>query len=201
MTTTSPVALVVGLGNPGDRYSRTRHNAGLQFLQAVAAGLGTVFSYETRFEGAVATGRIGQQEFRMFAPATFMNESGRAVAKIVRYYKIPVERVLVAHDELDLPPGVARLKCGGGHGGHNGLRDILQCLGSREFKRLRIGIGHPGSARQVVDYVLQQPSKADAELIESAIDAARRELPAIIEGKTELAMNALHGSGRTAGSP
>ena len=121
-----------------------------------------------------------------------MNDSGRAVAKVVHFYKIPLDCVLVAHDELGLPPGAARLKRGGGHGGHNGLRDIFSCLGSKDFLRLRIGIGHPGNADQVADYVLRKPSREDAELIQATIDIACGELPKIIRGDTSLAMNASH---------
>ena len=121
-----------------------------------------------------------------------MNHSGRAVSKIVRFFKLPVDQVLVVHDELDLPPGTVRLKRGGGHGGHNGLRDIFQHLDSRDFLRLRIGIGHPGSADQVVDYVLRRPSQHDADLIERSIELARKELAKIVRGDTNLAMNTLH---------
>lgn len=188
----SPVLLIVGLGNPGDRYAQTRHNAGLNFLQQLAGDVGATFHYESKFEGSVANARIDSNEVRLFAPATFMNESGRPVAKVVRFYKVPVEQLLIVHDELDLPPGTVRLKRGGGAGGHNGLRDIFPNLGSRDFLRLRIGIGHPGSADEVVDYVLRKPSQADADLIQKSIEAARKEFPKIIRGDTDLAMNVLH---------
>lgn len=189
---TSPVSLVVGLGNPGDRYVGTRHNAGANFLRMAATDMGAVFRYESKFEGDVSDGRIDGCDLRLFAPTTYMNESGRAVAKVVRFYKIPVDRLLIAHDELDLPPGTVRLKRGGGHGGHNGLRDIFPQLGSKDFLRLRIGIGHPGDADQVANYVLRKPSRQDAELIQAALDTACRELPKIIHGDTSLAINAPH---------
>ena len=189
---TPPVLLIVGLGNPGDSYAQTRHNAGLNFLQQVVSDMGATLRFESKFEGSIAKARVESNEVRLFAPGTFMNDSGRAVAKVVRFYKVPIEQLLVAHDELDLPPGTARLKRGGGHGGHNGLRDIFPNLGSRDFMRLRIGIGHPGSADQVVDYVLRKPSREEADLIQESIEAARRELPKIVRGDTNLAMNVLH---------
>ena len=192
---TSPVLLVVGLGNPGDRYASTRHNAGLNFLLQVAADYGATFRHESKFEGRLANARIESNEVRLFAPDTFMNDSGRPVAKVVNFYKVPIEQLLIVHDELDLPPGTVRVKRGGGAGGHNGLRDIFPKLGSRDFLRLRIGIGHPGSANEVVGYVLRKPSQADADLIQKSIEAARQEFPKIIRGDTELAMNILHTRG------
>jgi PTH1 family peptidyl-tRNA hydrolase len=192
---TSPILLLVGLGNPGDRYAHTRHNAGSQFVHQAALDAGAVFRSEPKFIGRVASARIGGQDVRLFVAAAYMNESGRAVSGVARFYKVPVEQILISHDDLDLPPGAVRLKKGGGHGGHNGLRDVIQHLGSRDFSRLRIGIGHPGSADQVVDYVLRKPAKPDAELIQDAIDAARRELPVIVSGEFDLAMNQLHSGG------
>jgi PTH1 family peptidyl-tRNA hydrolase len=192
---TSPILLLVGLGNPGDRYAHTRHNAGSRFVHQAAFDAGAVFRNEPKFNGRVASARIGGQDVRLFVAAAYMNESGRAIAGVARFYKVPVEQILVAHDELDLPPGAVRLKKGGGHGGHNGLRDVILHLGSRDFSRLRIGIGHPGSADQVVDYVLRKPAKPDAELMQEAIDAARRELPVIVSGEFDLAMNQLHSCG------
>ena len=189
---TSPVLLVVGLGNPGERYAATRHNAGLNFLLQVAADFDATFRYESKFEGQIANARIESNEVRLFAPDTFMNDSGRPIAKVVNFYKVPIGQLLIVHDELDLPPGTVRVKRGGGAGGHNGLRDIFPKLGSRDFLRLRIGIGHPGSADEVVDYVLRKPSELDAELIQKSIEAARKEFPKIIRGDTDLAMNVLH---------
>lgn len=189
---TSPVSLIVGLGNPGERYAGTRHNAGKNFLLQVAADVGAAFRFEFKFEGSVATARIDANEVRLFAPGTFMNDSGRAIYKVMRFFKVPIDQLLVAHDELDLPPGTIRLKRGGGHGGHNGLRDIFPHLESRDFLRLRIGIGHPGTADQVVDYVLRKPSREEADLIQKSIEVACRELPKIVRGDTSLAMNVLH---------
>ena len=189
---TSPVLLVVGLGNPGDRYAETRHNAGLNFLLQVTVDYGATFHHESKFEGNIASACIESNEVRFFAPDTFMNDSGRPIAKVVGFYKIPIEQLLIVHDELDLPPGTVRVKRGGGAGGHNGLRDIFPKLGSRDFLRLRIGIGHPGSADEVVNYVLRKPSRADADLIQKSIEAARKEFPKIVRGDTDLAMNVLH---------
>jgi len=192
---TSPILLLVGLGNPGERYAHTRHNAGSQFVHQAALDAGAVFRNEPKFNGRIASARIGSRDVRLFIAAAYMNESGRAVAGVVRFYKVPVDQVLIAHDELDLPPGVVRLKKGGGHGGHNGLRDVIRHLGSRDFSRLRIGIGHPGSADQVADYVLRKPAKRDAVLIQDSIDAACRELTGIVSGELSLAMNSLHSGG------
>ena len=191
----SPILLLVGLGNPGERYAHTRHNAGSQFVHQAALDAGAVFRNEPKFNGHAVVARIGSHDVRLFIASAYMNESGRAVAGVARFYKVPEEQVLIAHDELDLPPGAVRLKQGGGHGGHNGLRDVIRHLGSRDFSRLRIGIGHPGSADQVVDYVLRKPAKPDAALIQDAIDAACRELPGIVNGEFDLAMNNLHGVG------
>ena len=192
---TSPMLLLVGLGNPGERYAHTRHNAGSQFVHQVALDAGAVFRNEPKFSGRIASARIGCQDVRLFIAAAYMNESGRAVAGVIRFYKVPVDQVLIAHDDLDLPPGAVRLKKGGGHGGHNGLRDVIRHLGSRDFSRLRIGIGHPGSADQVADYVLRKPAKRDAVLIQDSIDAACRELTGIVSGELSLAMNKLHSGG------
>ena len=189
---TSHVLLVVGLGNPGDRYTKTRHNAGLNFLLQIAADYGATFHHESKFEGKVANARIESNDVRLFAPDTFMNDSGRPIAKVVNFYKVPIEQLLIVHDELDLPPGTVRVKRGGGAGGHNGLRDIFPNLDSRDFLRLRIGIGHPGSSDEVVDYVLRKPSQTDADLIQKSIEAARKEFPKIVRGDTDLAMNVLH---------
>ncbi len=186
------VAAVVGLGNPGPRYAATRHNAGYWLVDRLAAGAGP-FRANTRFHGEVLE-LPGPPRCRVLKPATFMNRSGQSVAALARFYRLAPEDLLVVHDDLDLPPGVARLKRGGGHGGHNGLRDIMAALGSREFLRLRIGIGHPGSADQVVDYVLQRPSAEDARLMEAAIDDALGVLPQVLEGHLERAMTALHGA-------
>jgi len=184
--------LLVGLGNPGDSYARTRHNAGFWFLEAAARKLSLRFHYEKRFFGDVADGVWRGEKLRLLKPGTYMNHSGRAVSALAGFFKTPVDRILVAHDEIDLPPGVARLKVGGGHGGHNGLRDILAQLGSPDFTRLRIGVGHPGLADEVVDYVLHRAGKAEQEEIERSIDAACDVLPDILDGNLSRAMQALH---------
>jgi PTH1 family peptidyl-tRNA hydrolase len=193
-----PINLIVGLGNPGARYADTRHNAGFQFIDAIIGDLGTGLSPSTRFQGDIGQGSLQGHAVRLLAPNTFMNRSGAAVAQAVNFYKLALQQVLVVHDELDLPPGTVRLKRGGGAGGHNGLRDIIDCLGSPDFLRLRIGIGHPGRASEVTNYVLRPAPAEEQELIEEAIQAARRELPAIVSGDLERAMHALHSRDRPA---
>ena len=187
-----PISVIVGLGNPGVRYAQTRHNAGFQFLSAISADLDARFVLEQRFHGMLAQGELQGMSVLLLAPETFMNRSGIAVASLMRFYKIPVEQLLVVHDELDLSPGTVRLKRGGGAGGHNGLRDIIERLGTREFARLRIGIGRPTHSYDVVDYVLHRPGPDEEPLIQEAIDQARAQLPLILKGRFELAMNALH---------
>ncbi len=186
----APIDLVVGLGNPGGNYEQTRHNAGFWFVDALARQSGT-FRSESKFQGDVCKISLSGHDCWLLKPATFMNRSGQSVTALAGFYKIPAENILVVHDELDLPPGVARLKQGGGHGGHNGLRDIIARLGA-DFMRLRIGIGHPGSKEQVVDYVLQRPSLADQQQIDSAIAAALAVMPELLCGEAQRAMNQLH---------
>jgi len=183
--------LIAGLGNPGARYADTRHNAGFWFVDALARDAGAGFSMHSRFHGELASLRHAGRELRLLKPGTFMNRSGQAVAAVARYFKIPVGNILVVHDELDLPPGAIRLKRGGGHGGHNGLRDLLAHLGA-DFWRLRVGIGHPGHRDKVVDYVLERAGRADQALIDTALDDALRELPRLLDGELEKAMHALH---------
>jgi PTH1 family peptidyl-tRNA hydrolase len=187
-----PIKLIVGLGNPGARYADTRHNAGFHFLDAIRGDLGAALAPSTRFQGDIGQGSIQGHGVRLLAPNTFMNRSGAAVAQAVNFYKLSLPEVLVVHDELDLPPGTVRLKRGGGAGGHNGLRDIIDCLGSRDFQRLRIGIGHPGRASEVTNYVLRPAPAAEQALIDEAIQAARRELGSIVSGDLERAMQTLH---------
>lgn len=188
------IRLVVGLGNPGPDYALTRHNAGFWLVDRLAEdNLGT-FRAEGKFHGALARISVGGQDLRLLKPATYMNHSGRAVAAVARYFDIPPEQILVAYDELDLPPGRVKLKHGGGHAGHNGMRDSIAALGSRDFWRLRIGIGHPGDKSLVVGYVLGRPSQADAAAIFDAVDDAARALPDLVEGRFQLAMNRLHAS-------
>ena len=186
------ISLVCGLGNPGAQYEATRHNAGFWFLDALQRVVPLPWRPETRFFGDLAYTRVGQQRVRFLRPATFMNECGGAVASVCSYFDIPAEAVLVVHDDLDLPPGTVRVKQGGGHGGHNGLRDIFSKLGSREFIRLRIGIGHPGNSDDVTDWVLRKPSSEDKTAILDAIDRALGEINPMMAGDLEPVMKALH---------
>ena len=186
------VQLIVGLGNPGPEYEATRHNAGFWFVDAVARRWHGQFRAEKKFHGDVARVTLDGHEVWLLKPGTFMNRSGQSVQAMARFYRIPPEAMLVAHDELDLPPGTARLKQGGGHGGHNGLRDIIDKLGTRDFLRLRLGIGHPGDSRQVTGYVLKKPGQDDRLAIEQAIDRSLDVLPDVIAGNLQAAMNRLH---------
>jgi len=187
-----PIRLIVGLGNPGSDYQETRHNAGFWFADAVARRWGSEFRGEAKFQAHVAVTRIAGADCWLLKPATFMNRSGQAVAGLARYFRLHPYQILVAHDELDLPPGAVRLKQGGGHAGHNGLRDIVAVLGDKGFYRLRIGIGHPGDSHRVVGYVLSRPSREDRQAIDSALDAAVAALPEILAGEMQRAMNRLH---------
>ena len=186
------ISLIIGLGNPGSGYQATRHNAGFWFLDVLARRWPMDLRVENRFRGALADLRIDNHRVRVLRPETFMNESGSPVASVANYFDFAPEKILVVHDDLDLPPGTVRVKRGGGHGGHNGLRDIFSKLGSREFVRLRIGIGHPGNANEVTNYVLQKPSAADRNAIFDAIDRAVERLDELLDGELELAMNVLH---------
>ena len=186
------IGLVVGLGNPGPDYEPTRHNAGFWFVDAVAAGAGGHFKREAKFQGEVCKVRVDGRELWLLKPTTYMNHSGRAVAALARYYKVPVGSILVAHDELDLEPGQVKLKEGGGHAGHNGLRDMIACLGGSDFLRLRIGIGHPGNAAQVTPYVLHRPGREERDRIDDAIAEAVAALPNILSGDLARARNSLH---------
>ena len=186
------VKAIVGLGNPGAKYDATRHNAGFWFVDEVARQYGGQFRPEAKFHGALARIQVAGEEIWLLKPTTFMNRSGLAVQALARFYKLAPEAILVVHDELDLPVGGVRLKRGGGHGGHNGLKDIIKALDSREFGRLRIGIDHPGDRHKVVDYVLKAPGKTERLHIERAIDEAARYLPEIISGDWAAAMNHLH---------
>jgi PTH1 family peptidyl-tRNA hydrolase len=188
----SRIQLVVGLGNPGPQYEKTRHNAGFWFIDAIARAHGITLKFENKFHGEVGKGCIDGEEVWLLKPLTFMNKSGQGIAALARFYKIDAENILIAHDELDLPPGTVRLKKGGGHGGHNGLRDTIAQLGSKEFQRLRLGIGHPGHASQVSGYVLSKASGSDQQLLEQAIDKAIDNLSLMLSGDLQKAMNRLH---------
>ncbi|ROR34808.1 aminoacyl-tRNA hydrolase [Inmirania thermothiophila] len=187
-----PLALVVGLGNPGPRYEDTRHNAGAWFVEALARAHGVALREEARFRARVGRGVIAGADLRLAVPTTYMNHSGEAVAALARFFRIPPEAILVAHDDLDLPPGTARLKQGGGHGGHNGLRDIIARLGSPAFRRLRLGIGHPGHRDEVVAYVLRRPPPEERRAIEEAVARALEVFPLVAEGALGRAMSRLH---------
>jgi len=189
---TVDIDLIVGLGNPGSKYEQTRHNAGFWFVEEIARLKGAHFRPEAKFSAEVCKVVLEGRDIWLLKPDTFMNLSGQAVGKLANFYKIPKDNILVAHDELDLDPGTVRLKTGGGHGGHNGLRDIINHLGGKEFQRLRIGIGHPGSRDDVVDYVLHRASKDEQIDIDNAIDDALRVLPLLAEGSWEKAMHRLH---------
>jgi PTH1 family peptidyl-tRNA hydrolase len=189
----TPVELIVGLGNPGPNYERTRHNAGADLVLELAKSLHVELKHESKFFGDTARVTLDGHDVRLLIPSTFMNLSGKSVNALAKFYQIAPEAILVVHDELDKPPGEARFKKGGGHGGHNGLRDTIKCLGNnKEFARLRIGIGHPGNAKQVADYVLKKASPNDQQLIINSIDDALRTLPLAVAGEWEKAMLKLH---------
>lgn len=187
------IKLIVGLGNPGAEYRDTRHNAGADFVEALARQTGCTLQADTKFFGVTGRATFAGHDLRLLVPTTFMNRSGQAVAAIARFYKILPEEMLIAHDELDIPAGCARFKQGGGHGGHNGLRDIVPALANNnDFFRLRIGIGHPGHASRVSGYVLSKPSAVDRERIDASIDEAIATLPLLLDGDATKAMTRLH---------
>jgi len=190
---TEQIKLIVGLGNPGHQYEQTRHNAGADFVELLAQQLHCTLLPEKRFHGRYAKTRSGSQDIHLLIPTTFMNLSGQSVQALASYYKIPVEAILVAHDELDLAPGIARYKQGGGHGGHNGLRDIIAKFGGNKmFSRLRLGIGHPGNAKQVASFVLKKAPQSEQQLTQRSIDFALQSLPDLVAGNSQKAMNDLH---------
>jgi len=188
----SDIRLIAGLGNPGPRYEQTRHNAGFWFVDRVAARHPAAWRANARLFGETAECRVDGQAVRLLKPATYMNESGRSVGAAARYFGLAPEQVLVAHDEIDLPPGTVRLKRGGGHGGHNGLRDVIPQLGGAGFARLRIGVGHPGSREQVIGYVLSRPGREERALIEDAVERAAQRFDDLIRDGLERVMNELH---------
>ena len=189
----SAIRLIVGLGNPGTQYEGTRHNAGAFFVRLLAKRHGLSLNPDRNALGDSARGVIAGHDLRLLVPETYMNESGRSVATMSRYYRIEPDEILIAHDELDIPAGESRFKHDGGHGGHNGLRDIIPALGGhRDFWRLRIGIGHPGSAKKVSAWVLSKASTADQVSIEASTEAAINALPLLLDGEEVKAMTALH---------
>jgi peptidyl-tRNA hydrolase, PTH1 family len=184
--------LIVGLGNPGPEHSATRHNAGFWFVDSLAEKYSLTFKSESKYSAEICRIHTAEIDCWLCKPMTFMNRSGFSVQALASFYKISIEEILVAHDELDLEPGVARLKKGGGHGGHNGLRDIIEQMGDKNFTRLRLGIGHPGSQDKVTPYVLGKPSKEDSQVIEIAIKESVDAMPLVLVGEMQKAMNALH---------
>lgn len=187
------VQLIVGLGNPGPEYDQTRHNAGAFFVERLASAYGVNLSFDKKYSGL--TGKFSHQgrDIRLLIPTTYMNRSGQAVAALANFFRIKPEEILVAHDELDMPPGVCKLKQGGGHGGHNGLRDIIACLANQKnFHRLRIGIGHPGHSSQVSNYVLSRAPRSEQELTHTSIEFALGVLPDLLDGNFSRAMQQLH---------
>ncbi|MET3134033.1 PTH1 family peptidyl-tRNA hydrolase [Oxalobacteraceae bacterium GrIS 1.11] len=191
-----PIRLIVGLGNPGPEYEQTRHNAGFWLVDNLANSLpGVRLQRETRFNGLLAKTSIGGHDVWLLEPQTFMNRSGLSVAALARFYKIAPDEVLVVHDELDIAPGLAKMKKGGSAGGHNGLKDITAALGTQDYWRLRLGIGHPRTAasqQAVADFVLHRPRKEEQILIEEAIDKSLRIVPLVCEGKFDAATMQLH---------
>jgi PTH1 family peptidyl-tRNA hydrolase len=187
------VQLIVGLGNPGPEYDQTRHNAGAFFVERLASAQGVNLSFDKKYFGL--TGKFSYQgrDIRLLIPTTYMNRSGQAVAALANFFRIKPEEILVAHDELDMPPGVCKLKQGGGHGGHNGLRDIIACLANQNnFHRLRIGIGHPGHSSQVSNYVLSRAPRSEQDLTNTSIEFALGVLPDLLDGNFSRAMQQLH---------
>ncbi|AND69407.1 peptidyl-tRNA hydrolase [Dyella thiooxydans] len=191
--------LIVGLGNPGAEYLRTRHNAGFWFVDALAASQGERWSFDGKLHGESCRVRIGGEPVWLLKPSTFMNKSGIAVASALRYYKIEPAECLVAHDELDLPAGTVRMKFDGGHGGQNGLRDIAAHLGHGKYHRLRIGIGHPGHKDRVTAWVLGRPTASDEDAIVDGIARALDALPLAVDGQFDKAMQQLHTVGAGSG--
>ena len=191
----TPIRLIVGLGNPGPEHEQDRHNAGFWFADALARAHAGNWRREARFFGEVTRVRIGPDECWLLKPGTYMNRSGQSVSALARFHRIERDQILVVHDELDLSPGTARLKRGGGSGGHNGLKDISAALGGPDYARLRIGIGHPRTlypGREVIDFVLQRPSRAEQAGIDTALDAALAVVPLLAAGQWERAGQVLH---------
>jgi len=191
----TPISLIVGLGNPGNEYANTRHNVGFWVAEQCAQALGAQFQAEKSFAGEVAKVRWKGRQIWLLKPLTYMNRSGQSVGALARFFKIPTEEILVVHDELDLEPGQVRFKVGGGHAGHNGLKDIQACLGSANFTRIRIGIGHPrrmGLNQGVADFVLHPPRQEEQGLIDRALERIDLAMPLLLEGESNQAMAQLH---------
>jgi PTH1 family peptidyl-tRNA hydrolase len=191
MTNDSSFKLFVGLGNPGAEYQRTRHNAGFWFVDELARSANAAWKRESRYQCELARARIAGLELWLMKPSTYMNRSGAAVQAVMAFYRIAPAEILVAHDEIDLPPGSTRLKFGGGHGGHNGVRDVIACIGA-DFWRLRLGVGHPGAKDQVVDAVLSRASADEQALIDAALVRALEVVPVLLRDGGQKAMHQLH---------
>ncbi len=189
--TGTPLQIVVGLGNPGPEHRLTRHNAGFRFVDTLANRLNAQFRAHSRYQGEIAKVSLDGVELVLLKPQTYMNRSGLSIRALMDYIKAPVGEVLVVHDELDLPCGVARLKLGGGHGGHNGMRDVITHVGN-DFWRLRLGIGHPGEKSQVIDYVLQRARPAEEAAIVDSIEAGIDALGVFLRDGAEKSMQRLH---------
>ena len=188
----SAIQLIVGLGNPGAEYADTRHNAGFWFVDRFVGDCGGVFGAEKKLFCESARARSDGHDLRVIKPQTYMNDSGRAVRAVADYYRIASGRILIAHDDIDLPVGVARLKKGGGHGGNNGLRSVSQCLPDSGYWRMRIGVGHPGDKERVLAHVLSRPGREDKTLLDAAIQRALEVMPLLLDAETEKAMHKLH---------
>lgn len=186
-----PLRIVVGLGNPGPEHQLTRHNAGFWCVDVLARRHGGDFREDRKYSGETARIRIGGHELTLLKPMTYMNRSGISIRQLSDFFKVPPAEILVVHDEMDLPVGTVRLKSGGGHGGHNGLRDTIAHIGDG-FWRLRIGVGHPGNKAEVIDYVLTRPPRVEEDLILDAVAEAADSLPVILEQGAERAMTRLH---------
>ncbi|WP_347454787.1 aminoacyl-tRNA hydrolase [Acinetobacter thermotolerans] len=187
----SNISLIVGLGNPGSEYAQTRHNAGFWFIERLADQYGISLKKDPKFNGFSGRGNIEGQDVRLLLPTTFMNRSGQSVVPFAKFYNIAPESILIAHDELDMNPGVIRLKTGGGHGGHNGLRDIVPHIGPN-FHRLRIGIGHPGSKERVTGHVLGKAPSSEQTLMDDAIAHALSRMKLLVNGEVQQAMNQIN---------
>lgn len=191
MAGNTPIQLIVGLGNPGDKYTATRHNAGFWFLDQLAQHFQVTFKQESKFKAEVAAVDHGGKRVWLIKPTTFMNLSGESLGPFAKYYQIASENTLVVHDELDLPPGTVRFKWAGGHGGHNGLRDIFKHF-AKDFWRLRVGVGHPGNKDQVLSFVMRAPSTKEKVLIDESLDRVMQTMTDVLGGDIEAAMRLLH---------
>ena len=186
------IKLIVGLGNPGRQYEKTRHNAGFLFVDYLAQDFGAAFTQASKFFGEIAECKVGTEKLLLLKPATFMNRSGQSVSALLKYYKLQPDQMLVVHDELDFNPGIIKLKKDGGHAGHNGLRDIIVHLGTKEFYRLSLGIGRPPTGKAVADFVLSAPSRQEADLLDAAIKSGLGFVPLMVAGEIDAAMNKIN---------